>query len=162
MHLITLSFDDGFINSNLKIAELYEKYGFSATFNIVANLAVMPNEYMNTRLTGDISFPVWNELQRRGHEIMPHGYEHENYQQISFDEGKSSILNCLKMFSENLQNFDSRKAIFNFPYNASTPELREWLPTIVRAYRDGGDGINALPNNNMTCLHCTGHGPGNC
>jgi hypothetical protein len=27
VHLITLGFDDGFLKSNLKIAELYEKHG---------------------------------------------------------------------------------------------------------------------------------------
>ena len=37
MHIITLSFDDGFKKSNLKIADIYEKHGLSACFNIIAS-----------------------------------------------------------------------------------------------------------------------------
>jgi len=36
MHIVTLSFDDGFGNSNRKIAEIYEKHGLSACFNVIA------------------------------------------------------------------------------------------------------------------------------
>ena len=35
-HIISLSFDDGFERSNLKIAEIYEKFGLSACFNVLA------------------------------------------------------------------------------------------------------------------------------
>jgi hypothetical protein len=36
MHIISLSFDDGFERSNLKIAAIYEKFGLSACFNVLA------------------------------------------------------------------------------------------------------------------------------
>ena len=35
-HIVSLSFDDGFEKSNLKIAEIYEKFGLSACFNVIA------------------------------------------------------------------------------------------------------------------------------
>ena len=35
-HYITLSFDDGFKKSYIKVAELYEKYDLCACFNIIA------------------------------------------------------------------------------------------------------------------------------
>jgi hypothetical protein len=36
MHIISLSFDDGFERSNLRIAEIYETLGLSACFNVLA------------------------------------------------------------------------------------------------------------------------------
>ena len=36
MHIISLSFDDGFERSNLRIAEIYETFGLSACFNVLA------------------------------------------------------------------------------------------------------------------------------
>jgi hypothetical protein len=36
MHIVSLSFDDGFEQSNLKIAEIYERFGLSACFNVLA------------------------------------------------------------------------------------------------------------------------------
>ena len=36
LHIVSLSFDDGLEKSNLKIAEIYESFGFSACFNVIA------------------------------------------------------------------------------------------------------------------------------
>ncbi|GAI78226.1 unnamed protein product, partial [marine sediment metagenome] len=36
-HLITLSYDDGFERSSIKTAEIYEKYGLSASINVIAS-----------------------------------------------------------------------------------------------------------------------------
>ncbi len=69
-HLVTLSFDDGFRKSFVRTAEAYEKHGLSACFNVVA--AGLPDDkYIKGVPLGD--FTLWNELKRRGHEIMPHG-----------------------------------------------------------------------------------------
>jgi hypothetical protein len=93
---------------------------------------------------------------------MPHGYNHANKRELSFEQGKASILRCLDIFGDKLDGFDPRKAVFNFPYNQSTPELEAWLPTVVRAYRTSGGGINSLPHPGMTKITTTGAGPGNC
>ena len=42
MHFLTLSWDDGFQKSSLKTAEIFEKFGLRAEFNIVAK-ANLPN-----------------------------------------------------------------------------------------------------------------------
>ncbi|MBM4091687.1 MAG: hypothetical protein FJ276_20010 [Planctomycetes bacterium] len=158
-HVVTLSFDDGFKKSFLRTAEIYEKHKLSACLNVVA--AGLPQDaYIKQSPLGD--FDLWNELQERGHEIMPHGYRHENLQKVSFDEGKDLIRRCLDVFTEKLKGFDSKHAVFNFPYNASTAELERWLPTQVRAFRTGGAAINPLPVKGQTKLTCTSFGPGNC
>ena len=74
MHTLSLSFDDGFERSNLKIAQIYEKFGFSACFNVLAleqlEGETVHDEYHNYPKG---NFALWNELQARGHEVMPHG-----------------------------------------------------------------------------------------
>jgi len=103
-----------------------------------------------------------HELSAKGHEIMPHGYRHANKRSLPFVEAKDLILRCLDVFDKELMDFDHKQAVFNFPYNASTPELEKWLPTQVRAFRTGGRAINPLPHKAQTKLTCTSFGPGNC
>ena len=163
MHIISLSFDDGFDQSNLKIAEIYEKFGLSACFNVLA-LENVPDE---KALDGYNSVPMgnfklWNELQSRGHEIMPHGLIHHNLTQMPLADAQKSITRCLEIFTQKLDGFDSREAVFNFAYNASTPEIEAWLPTVVRAFRTSGDAINPLPYQGQVKLTTTGSGPENC
>ncbi len=158
-HIVTLSFDDGFKKSFARTAAIYEERKLSACLNIVA--AGLPEDrYIKNSPLGD--FALWNELKRRGHEIMPHGYRHENLQKLPFEEAQDLVRRCLGVFSEKLEGFDPKQAIFNFPYNASTPELERWLPTQVRAFRTGGGAINPLPHPGQTKLTCVSFGPGNC
>lgn len=163
-HIVTLSFDDGFRKSSVKTAEIYEKYSLSACINVIAtghhaNFAA-PDKGQANVTKGD--FVLWNELQERGHEIMPHGYRHAHLPGETFEAAKDLILRCLDCFSDNLKGFDPKKAIFNFPYNASTPELEKWLVTKVRAFRTGGAAINPLPGKSQVKLTCISHGPDNC
>lgn len=164
MHLITLSFDDGFIASNQTIAALYERHGLAACFNIVATPVGAPNGFMEPQRMGTIAHPLWNELQVRGHEIMPHGLMHENYAALPLPEAQNSVRRCLELFTAHLAGFDAAQAVFNMPYNASTPELNAWLTTQVRAVRTAcpGEGINPLPRREQTLLSTTAFGPGNC
>ncbi len=158
-HIVTLSFDDGFKKSFKETAAIYEKHKLSACLNIVA--AGLPADaYIKNSPLGD--FALWNELQRRGHEIMPHGYRHENLRERSFEDGKELIRRCLGVFSEELEGFNPKQAIFNFPYNASTPELESWLPTQVRAFRTSGGAVQQRPHQGQVKLTCASFGPGNC
>ena len=161
-HIVTLSFDDGFKKSSLKTAEIYEKYNLSACINVIATAHQeafdLPNEYHQSP-AGD--FVLWNELKARGHEIMPHSYKHANLSQMPLSEAQDLIQRCFEVFSEELEGFDAKEAIFNFPYNASTPELEAWLSTRVKAFRTGGGAINPLPHTGQVKLTCTSFGPAN-
>jgi peptidoglycan/xylan/chitin deacetylase (PgdA/CDA1 family) len=161
-HIVTLTFDDGFKKSSIKTAEIYEKHKLSACINIVASAHMKDfraPDYPDVPL-GD--FGLWNDLKARGHEVMPHGYRHANKRSLPLAEAKDLISRCLDIFSWELKRFDAKQAIFNFPYNASTPELEAWLPTQVLAFRTGGGAINPWPHKGQTKLTCTGFGPGNC
>jgi peptidoglycan/xylan/chitin deacetylase (PgdA/CDA1 family) len=161
-HIITLSFDDGFEKSSIKTAEIYEKYGLSACINVIATAHLksfaLPNEYHAWK-AGD--FKLWNELKSRGHEIMPHTYDHQNLTGMPLEQAKESILKCLDVFNNELDGFDAKESVYNFAYNASTPEIEEWLGTQVMAYRTGGPVLNPLPYKGQKKLTCISHGPEN-
>jgi len=140
MRYLTISWDDGFRASMLKVAALYEKYGLRAEINV---LAAPRHEGAGEPPFGD--FGLWNELQARGHVIQPHGLDHSNKAELPLSAAQEKILRCLEIFSRELKGFDPRQAIFNFPYNASTPELEAWLGGVVRGFRTAGPAINPLP-----------------
>ena len=162
MHIVTLTFDDGFLKSSLKTAGIFEKFGLSASINIVATghwKNFTPKDQWHVPMG---SFDDWNDLQARGHEIMPHGYMHANKSKLKLAEAQQLILECLSIFSQQLNNFNPKEAVFNFPYNASTPELEAWLPSVVKAFRTAGGGVNRLPSPGQTKLTTCGFGPENC
>jgi peptidoglycan/xylan/chitin deacetylase (PgdA/CDA1 family) len=163
MYIVSLSFDDGFEKSNLKIAEIYEKFGLSACFNVLALEEADGERVIDLYHNAPQGhFELWNELQRRGHEIMPHGLIHHNLANMPLANAQRSITRCLELFTQELENFQANEAVYNFAYNASTPEIESWLPTVVKAFRTGGDAINPLPHPGQVRLTTSGHGPENC
>jgi hypothetical protein len=162
-HIITLSYDDGFEKSSIKTAEIYEKYGLSACINVIATAHMnnfdLPNEYHNWRV-GD--FQLWNELKSRGHEIMPHSFNHRDLTEMPLEQAREDIIKCLDIFNAELAGFNARESVYNFAYNASSPEIEEWLVTQVKAFRTGGPLINPLPHKGQTRLTCISFGPENC
>ena len=162
-HVVSISFDDGFEKSFIKTAEIYEKYNLNACFNVIASGHFAdfkpPDEYIQSAVIGD--FELWNELKERGHEVMPHGYKHENLARLDFAEAQQLILESLEYFSENLENFDPLKAIFNFPFNSSSEELEEWLKDKVLAFRTAGGAVKKLPHKRQKKLTCISAGPDN-
>lgn len=152
MHYLTLSWDDGFRKSSLKTAEIFEKFGLRAEFNVLAMASLHKNMLPADMHPGARwgapygGFALWNELQARGHVIQPHGYMHADKSILTFAEARELILKCLEIFQRNLEGFAPERTIFAFPYNKSTPELEVWLPGLVHAFRTGpGPAINALP-----------------
>jgi peptidoglycan/xylan/chitin deacetylase (PgdA/CDA1 family) len=161
-HFVTLSFDDGFKKSSIRTAEIFEKFKLPACINVIATAHLpgfqLPNEYHRWPV-GD--FGLWNELQARGHEIMPHGYKHANKAQLPLEESVDLIRRCLEFFSKELKGFEAKKCVFNFPFNASTPAVERWLAGQVMAFRTGGPAINELPRQGQSKLTCTSFGPEN-
>lgn len=161
-YIITLSFDDGFEKSSIKTAEIYEKYGLSCCLNIIASAHLdqfqLPNEYHKWPV-GD--FTLWNDLKRRGHEIMPHSYKHTNLAEVPLEEAKEWVYKCVDVFNKELDGFVAKESVFSLPHNASTPELEQWLVTQFRIIRTHGGLYNPLPHKGLVRLGCGGYGPGN-
>jgi len=163
-HILSLSFDDGFKKSFYTTADIFEKYGLSACFNVIAS-GHLPGfeavgEYILPEILGD--FSDWNALVRRGHEVMPHSWKHANLGKAPEQEARDLIEKCLTYFEENLEGYDPQKAVFNFPFNSSTKELNDWTAAKVRAVRTGGGGaLNPMPDRAPATLYCESKGPEN-
>jgi len=153
LYAVTLSWDDGFRASSAKIAEIYEKFGLRADFNIVASFHLK-----NTAESGPVfgDFGWWNELQARGHFIHPHGLDHSNKAQLPLAEAQEKIRACLEIFGRELDGFDPARAVFAFPYNQSTPQVESWLAGEVCAFRTDGSAIQPFPAAGQPRLTTTG------
>ncbi|MEM1120294.1 MAG: polysaccharide deacetylase family protein [Bacteroidota bacterium] len=170
-HILTFSFDDGFKKSFYKIADIHENYGLKACFNVIAagHLPIFDTEkkWIPPQILGD--FSDWNALKARGHEVMPHTWQHLNVTEISPELAKKNIDKCLAYFEKHLDGYDNKKAVYNFAYNASTPEIEAYVLEKVRAVRTGGwlvlkdTLVNAIPTQEKKLrLGCWGHGPDFC
>ncbi len=148
-HILSLSFDDGFKKSFYKVADIFEEHGLRACLNVIAS-GHMPDfqqvdQWILPELMGN--FDDWNAFVERGHEVMPHSWKHLNLARQPLDEAKELIEKCLDYFSANLDGYDNQKAVFNFPFNASTPELEEFTLSKVLAIRTRGDNaVNPMPD----------------
>jgi hypothetical protein len=130
---VGLIFDDGFAQSSIKTAEIFESFKLPAVFAVLAD----PSGFVPA--CGDWS--LWNDLQRRGHIIHPHGQTHVKLSEIPPQQAIDSVRTCLQSFSEHLENFDPKRALYAFTYNTPTPETIDWLLPRVRAVRIGGDPL---------------------
>jgi peptidoglycan/xylan/chitin deacetylase (PgdA/CDA1 family) len=162
VHIVTLSFDDGFERSSIRTAEIFERHGLAAELNVIAaGHSGKPNEKWHRKWRkGD--FSLWNDLAARGHHVMPHGYGHVNKAEVPLAEAQRLIDACLDVFRAELAGFEASEASFAFPYNRSSPELEDWLGTRVRAFRTGGDAVIPLPRPGQQRVTCTSFGPGCC
>jgi peptidoglycan/xylan/chitin deacetylase (PgdA/CDA1 family) len=160
VHIVTLSFDDGFERSSIRTAEIFERFGLVAELHVLAagHLGEPKERWHSSWRKGD--FGLWSELQARGHRVMPHGYRHANKAELPLDEAKRLIEACLDVFRAELQGFEAAKASFAFPYNRSNTEIEAWLGTLVRAFRTGGNPIMPLPQPGQQRVTCTSFGPG--
>lgn len=171
-HIISLSFDDGFKKSFRRVVEIHENYGSKACLNVIAT-GHLPSfkgvdEWILPELMGD--FNDWNEFVSRGHEVMPHTWEHVKLTEVSFSEAKERLDKCFEYFSDNLDGYSNEKAVYNFAFNASNEELDLYCLEKVKAIRTGhwviskDDAfINDFPQaeyKDPIRLGCIAHGPG--
>ena len=162
MHIVTLSFDDGFERSSIRTSEIFERHGLVAELNVLAtgHLDGTTDTWHSRWPKGD--FDLWNELQARGHVVMPHGYRHANKAELPLAEAQHLIERCLDVFDAELRCFDASQASFAFPYNRSSSALEAWLGGRVRAFRTRGDPVMPLPQPGQKRVTCVSFGPDRC
>jgi len=169
-HILTLSFDDGFKKSFYRIAEIHKEYGLKACLNIIA-MGHTPGFVTEKWIPHDLlgNFDDWNKLKSRGHEVMPHSWDHKNLTEIPLNEAKENLDKCLDYFEKNLNGYKPDEAIYNFAFDASNRELDEYTLKRVPAVRTGGwlvlqnTKYNEIPNaSKQLRLGCWGHGPDLC
>lgn len=170
-HVISLSFDDGFKKSFNRVAEIHENYGTKACLNVIAT-GHLPSfkavdKWILPELMGD--FEDWNNLVAKGHEVMPHTWEHKNLTKLDVSDAKDRLDKCFAYFNENLDGYKNENAVYNFAFNASTKELDMYCLETVKAIRTGywlidrDSFINGFPEVNYQPplrLACWFYGPG--
>jgi len=162
VHVVTLSFDDGFEQSSIRTAEIFERHGLVAELHVLAagHLGEPSESWHSKWRKGD--FGLWNELKARGQHVMPHGYRHANKAELPLAEAQRLIERCLEVFADELEGFEASQASFAFPYNRSSPALETWLGDRVRAFRTGGDPVMSLPQRGQRGVTCVTFGPERC
>jgi len=164
-HLVTLSFDDGFRKSFAETARIHEELSLKACLNVFTESCKSsfkkPDSGHNAA-TGD--WELWNELAGRGHEVMPHGYDHSNHARIPFEDSRWRIETSIGEFERNLKGFKIGEAVFNFPYNAASAAVLSYMDVSsnVGGYRIGGGWYNVFPSGEARRINTSGHGPENC
>jgi hypothetical protein len=158
VHIVTLSFDDGFERSSIATAEIFERHGLVAELHVLAGKS--DDGWHVKWRKGD--FGLWNELAARGHRVMPHGYRHANKAELPLADAQQLIERCLDVFRAELRGFDGSRASFAFPYNRSTPALEVWISGRVRAFRTRGDPVMPLPQPGQQRVSCVSFGPERC
>jgi len=132
---VAFAFDDGFVKSSLKTADLFESFGLRAVFSVLAD----STNFAPNFVVGD--FILWNELHSRGHIIHPHGWRHTNLSQVPHEQAVEECRRCLDVFGRSSRDSIAKQAVYNYAYNASTPALNEWLLPRVAGIREGGSGF---------------------
>ncbi len=160
-HILTLSFDDGFKKSLYKIADIYENYDLSACFNVIASGHLPDFQKVDDWILPELlgNFNDWNALKSRGHEVMPHSWRHLNLARQPIEEAKKLIDKCLDYFTAHLEGYDNSKAVFNFPFNSSTPELEAYTLSKVQAIRSRA--LDDKASDNIFRKGCKTMGPKN-
>lgn len=150
---VGLIFDDGFARSSLATAALFEEFNLAAVFAVLAE----PRDFAPKFIKGD--FALWNELQSRGHVIQPHGYTHAKLTEIPFDAAVNQMERCLATFTEKLDGFDAKRAVYCHTYNCGNPALNAWLQPRVHAIRQDGTGFHSQREIDSKIWHSTAIGP---
>jgi peptidoglycan/xylan/chitin deacetylase (PgdA/CDA1 family) len=153
MTKVGLIFDDGFLKSTLATAALFDQFKLPAVFAVVAE----PKDFAPGFVKGD--FALWNELQNRGHIILPHGYTHAKLPDLPHEQAVGELERCLDTFAEKLHGFDARNSVYCYAYNSGTKRLNQWLLPRVKALRQGGTGMLSSEELASGVWHSDAYGP---
>lgn len=159
MRYLSLDFDDGFLRSCRKVADIFEGHGLRAAFNVLADPDGFLDDAPGYPDHGRGRFDDWNALQTRGHNINPHGWDHHDLSQMPHDEAVAKLERCLNAFAQGLQGFDAKRCLYAFAYDRSTPALEAWLTERCLGVRAHGAPYNVIPAPGVRKVSTAGWGP---
>ncbi len=138
---VTFSYDDG-VRSDMRLADVCDKYGMKATFNICSSL-IAKGEGESRLSLNDLK-----ELISRGHEIAVHGDEHKSPVHCTDAEIIKEFLTCREILEDGLGEVITGMAYPDLPISVAGEkrykEIRAILKLLGISYsrsfgRDGGD-----------------------
>ena len=108
--MITLTFDDGLLNTYEVAFPILEKYGFKAVTFIITG--VVTGKRKQDRGYSGMNLEQIRELQQAGWEIGSHSVMHPLFDSISLNEAENELVNSKEYLESNGFSIQS----FAFPY----------------------------------------------
>lgn len=113
---LILTFDDGYLNNLENAVPLLHKYGFKATFFLLANSQVTENSW--DKADGTPQLPLMNAAQRQklfqsGQEIGSHGFSHHKLSTMNKEETRHELTASKKALE---QEFHSPIVVYAYTY----------------------------------------------
>ncbi len=119
INALTMSYDDGVLEGDRHLIEIFNKYGVKGTFNL--NGA----KYDKGGIYGDMKDEI-RELYR-GHEIALHGYHHPFHNRLPREEQIYELQKC-KQVLETMTDYPVRGMAYTFgAYNQELIEVLDML-----------------------------------
>lgn len=138
--MITLSYDDGYLNNYFLALPLHEKYGIPATFNIPANRPI--TESYHDRFFDVL---ITRECHERGVEIASHAYQHGRYTEKTDEEIHFDMSESIRVLDEITGVPTATIAIPNSDYDERVENIAKQYFKGVRVY---GNELNSIPAEN--------------
>ena len=128
---LTLSYDDG-VTQDLKLAEIINKYGIKATFNI-------NSKHMGSNPIRLSAEDIKKYLLDTGHEVAVHGADHIAPGKATAVDGINDVLECRKMHERSFGKIIHGMAypdsgIIQIVGGASYEEIRQYLKMLGITY----------------------------
>ena len=154
---VTFSYDDG-VRDDMRLADICDKYGVKATFNICSSLIAEGEG------EGRLSVKDMKNLISRGHEIAVHGHEHKSPVHSSDLEIIDEFLTCRQILECVLGEVITGMAYPDLPIDLAGPEryreIRTLLSSLGISYSRsfGGDNCDfSMPNDFLSWIPTVHH-----
>jgi peptidoglycan/xylan/chitin deacetylase (PgdA/CDA1 family) len=121
---VILTFDDGFESCLENAVPHLERFGFSATFFVVAGLVGERSQWLRAELGLELPLADWGRRRRlsdRGFLFGAHILSHAHHTHLSPDAGRFELMESKRILEERLGRPVRHMA---YPYGAYNPEVR--------------------------------------
>jgi peptidoglycan/xylan/chitin deacetylase (PgdA/CDA1 family) len=142
LRIVSFCFDDGFRDSSVRTAALFEARRVRAEFCVLAAPEEAADPYISTTPIGD--WDLWRDLAAAGHVIAPHGWAHERLADQAPQVAIDQCLRTFDAFRRALPDFDPAGRLFHPAYLTAPAELVAWLGAATAGVRlaSGLRGLN--------------------
>lgn len=123
MKAVTFSYDDG-IRQDIRLVELFNKYGMKATFNLNSGIQSDVNPFIIKELVVHRMNVAGLKELYAGHEIAAHALTHANLTRVSLDTAYNEVKNDMEILSA---RFGQNVTGFAYPFGSYNDAVVEVL-----------------------------------
>ncbi|MDP8244813.1 MAG: polysaccharide deacetylase family protein [Candidatus Hinthialibacter antarcticus] len=143
---VTFSIDDGFWGSSEQMADILDRYQLKASFYLVTHwVAPMKTDEIGDGYNEGASHGTWQQwksILERGHEIGSHSCTHPALPTI---DAKDALMEITESKQQLIDELGLQEPItFAYPYNQSSPEVKQMISGHYLSARIGGKPFNKI------------------